>query len=173
MRLKTSLFCILMSAPLLLFLSTSVVAKRIRSGAGSAAIASPAKRYPAQTNSSSLRSERWQGEWASPDGFVYSADLRLDFGADNSVQGLFNWTLKKSPRADEQAKIGLKGVEYVKGRYYPDCGAIIMEGYRLDDQHKILGMDKYRLILAANYSSLGGVTDHQGSWDGRIFLKSQ
>ncbi len=173
MRVKTSLFWILMSASLLLFLSPSVVAKKIKSGARSAAVASLAKRYPAQTNSSSLRSERWQGEWVSPDGFVYSADLRLDFGTDNSVQGLFNWTLRKSPRANEQSKIGLKGVEYVKGRYYPDCGAIIMEGYRLDDQHKILGMDKYRLILAENNSSLGGVTDHQGRWDGQIFLMRQ
>lgn len=111
----------------------------------------------------------WNGSWEA-DNFRYEAVMTLNVDAANSVDGQINWTLRVSPRVNEQAKIGMKGVEYVRGKYYPDSATIALEGYRKDDPNVVIGLDKYRLVVAPNGRTMGGITEHHGTWTGRIFL---
>ena len=113
----------------------------------------------------------WDGIWFSPTrGFVYAAEMHLEVDPKNKAQGHIKWTLKSSPRASEQAKIGLTGVEYVRGKYNPNCKILSIDGVRKDDPHSILGLDKYRLILAENRIALGGITASHGTWRGAFSL---
>jgi hypothetical protein len=117
---------------------------------------------------------RWQGTWLSvsdkSSGFVYLADLQLTIAADSSASGQITWTLKKSPHPEEQGKLGLTGVEHVRGHFDPRARLLDIEGVRLDDPQRILGLDRYRLVLAENDRVLGGITASQGTWQGLISL---
>jgi len=46
-----------------------------------------------------------------------------------------------------------------------------MEGVSLDDPNSILGMDKYRLIMSDDGSTLGGITWDNGAWDALFMAK--
>lgn len=115
----------------------------------------------------------WHGFWSSPDGFLYEADLRLSVDEENNAVGSIHWTLRKSPRPQESAKIGLTGVEHVSGVFLPESGLARIEGISLDDPNQILGVDKYRLILSDDASVLGGITWNHGPWTGQILLHRQ
>ena len=112
----------------------------------------------------------WVGEWTSPDGFVYDASLELQAPADGAVSGQIKWTLKQSPRAQEQSKLGLTASEFVRGTFDRLCGILTLEGYEKTDPNMIIGLDKYRLLLAENHTVLGGITKHYGSWRGLFVL---
>ena len=113
----------------------------------------------------------WDGLWISLSrGFVYAAEMHLKVDSMNNVQGYIKWTLKKSPRASEQTKIGLTGVEYVNGKYDPHCRLLSIYGKKKDDPHTIIGLDKYRLLLAENRKVLGGITKSHGTWRGMFSL---
>jgi hypothetical protein len=112
----------------------------------------------------------WRGLWSS-DTHDYDALIMLNVSADGQVAGTINWTLRKSPRPDYQNKIGLTGVEHVRGTFNPNSSLLSFDGYRLDDPNKILGTDKYRLVVSENRKTTGGITWDHGSWAGRIFLK--
>jgi hypothetical protein len=112
----------------------------------------------------------WHGFWIALEGWVYEADMVLAVDGGNNVTGSIQWTLRQSPRLNEQDKIGKTGVEYVKGTFLPDAGAVRMEGTLLDDPNHILGVDKYRLILSDDATVLGGITWHHGPWTGQILL---
>ena len=116
---------------------------------------------------------RWLGNWTAPEGWVYKADAVLEVDNENKVVGAIQWTLVKSPRPEEQGKLGLTGVEFVRGVFLPEGGVVQMEGWSLDDPHHILGTDKYRLILSDDGSVLGGITYHHGPWTGQILLQKQ
>jgi len=112
----------------------------------------------------------WQGFWSS-DTHEYAASIMLNVAENGQVDGTINWTLRKSPRPEYQAKIGQTGVEHVRGTFRTDASLLAIDGYRLDDPNKILGMDKYRLVLSESRKTLGGITWDHGSWAGRFFLK--
>jgi hypothetical protein len=114
---------------------------------------------PATTN--------WDVEWRNPEGHVYTAEMELEVTGSN-VEGFFNWTLRASPRAEERAKIGLTGVEYIRGTYDPDCGLLLLEGKTLDDPNRILGMDQYRIVVSPDVLRLAGMTGHGGEWTGEM-----
>ncbi len=113
----------------------------------------------------------WHGFWTAPEGWLYEADMVLMVDAQNNVTGAIHWTLRKSPRPGEQGKIGLSGVENVKGILLPECGMVRMEGISLEDPNRVLGLDKYRLILSDNLQALGGITSHHGKWTAQFLLK--
>ncbi len=116
---------------------------------------------------------RWVGTWTAPEGWVYQADAVLEAGADNKVTGAIQWTLVKSPRPAEQGKLGLTGLEFVRGTFLPEAGMVRLEGWSLSDPNQILGMDRYRLILSDDGAVLGGITYHNGPWTGQILLRKQ
>src|SRR5260370_16577176 len=70
----------------------------------------------------------WHGDWTSPEGFRYEADMQLTVDKDNNVTGEIHWTLRKSPRSAEQGKVDLTGVEHVKGVFEPGGAGFRMEG---------------------------------------------
>jgi hypothetical protein len=132
-----------------------------------AALSGISQRLPAQQPSVA---GAWKGEWTSPEGYLYGAVMHLGVVSGDSVVGSIAWTLKRSPRPADQAKIGLRGTEYVRGRYSADCGVLRVAGYRLDDPSAILGMDRYALLLAETGMSLGGITWDHGTWTGQLLL---
>ncbi len=113
----------------------------------------------------------WHGDWTSPEGFRYEADMQLTVDKDNNVTGEIHWTLRKSPRSEEQEKVGLTGVEHVKGAFAPGARVLRMEGTSLDDPKHILGMDKYRLLLSDDGTRLGGSTSNHDHWNAQLLLE--
>jgi|GEM_PF-1905054 len=114
---------------------------------------------------------RWQGQWSSPFGTIFAANVYLEAtGAGNGVRGNINWTMKSTPQESKQSKIGLTAVEYIKGSYNPETHMLTMEGYGKDDPNDIITLDKYRLVLAEDNRSLGGATWNHGRWRGRLSL---
>lgn len=111
----------------------------------------------------------WQGEWSNPNGYIYIADMQLTAASDGSILGRIHWILKQSPRADEQAKLGMSGIEFVSGTYDTDSRLLSFDGISKTDPNNILGLDKYRLLLAENSNVIGGITLNNGSWRG-VFL---
>jgi hypothetical protein len=100
---------------------------------------------------------------------VLSESLRTS--ANGDANGAITWTLRKSSRPEYQAKLGLTGIEHVRGRYDPGTRLLNLDGYRLDDPNKILGTDRYRMVVAENLKAMGGITWDHGRWTGRIFLR--
>ena len=111
---------------------------------------------------------RFKGQWTNPRGHVYAADFTLEIKPDGAAEGAITWTLVKSPRENEQAKLGRTGVEHVRGRYDAGCRVLTLEGWRKDDPDSILGLDTYRLVLSDNGQALVGPTRSHGSWEGRF-----
>jgi hypothetical protein len=113
----------------------------------------------------------WHGFWTAPEGWIYEADMGLAVDANNNVTGAIHWTLRKTPREGDQGKIGLSGVENVKGAFLPECGMVRMEGVSLEDPNKVLGLDIYRLVLSDDLQVLGGITSHHKLWTAQFQLK--
>jgi|SRR5579872_1058220 len=128
---------------------------------------------PANAASAKDVAATWHGYWTSPEGFQYEADMTLSVDDQNAVTGAIHWTLRKSPRPAEHAKIDMSGVEHVSGVFLPGSGAVKIEGTSLEDPNHILGMDKYRLILSDDAKVLGGITWDHGPWTGQILLHRQ
>jgi hypothetical protein len=112
----------------------------------------------------------WRGLWTAPPGWSYEAKMSLRIGEAGSVNGEITWTLRRSPRTNDQAKLGLTGVELVRGTYHAVSRALILDGYDKRDPQGILGLDKYRLVVSDNYKAAGGITAHHDKWDAQIFL---
>ncbi len=112
----------------------------------------------------------WNGHWTAPEGWVYAAAARLVVSSDQTVEGTITWTLQRSPRAEEAGKVGLTGVEHVRGTYDKQCRVVRLEGHRVDDPNEILGTDQYELVLAPSGASLGGITANHGPWTGQLLL---
>ena len=64
----------------------------------------------------------------------------------------------------------MKGVEHVRGKFYPETSTLVVDGYSKDDPNVILGLDKYRLVVSETRKSMGGITWHHGPWTGHFFL---
>ena len=121
----------------------------------------------------SSQTQHFQGTWTKlGTTYVFEFDLVLKH-AGNQVEGYFNW---KITRLDENEllsktyykdKIGLTAKEYVKGTYNPATKEYLLKGYKKDDPNAIIGLDTYRLKVDEN-GDLGGDTNANGSWKGRI-----
>jgi hypothetical protein len=114
----------------------------------------------------------WQGNWTESSGYIYRAEAHLK-AADSTIVGSINWTLMKSPQTAEQFKLGMTGIEYVHGKFDPQSRVLTFEGYKKDDPNIILGLDKYKLILADNDKVVGGITSNHGTWTGLLSLTRQ
>lgn len=109
----------------------------------------------------------WLGEWGDVEDNVYGYEIRInESGGD--VSGSIVWILKRSRRPDLQQKIGLSGIEHIRGKYDPQTRLFEFEGYREDDPYEIIGMDKYKLSMSVDGQSLSGQTYDGGTWKGRM-----
>ena len=116
--------------------------------------------------------KNWAGTWSSQGGFIYDAEMQATLQPSGAVAGRIHWTLKTAPdtRSDYADKVGKSGVEYVWGNYDPQYRHLYMEGYRRDDPHQILGLDKYRLTLSEDYDEIKGATWNHGTWEAAFSL---
>lgn len=130
--------------------------------------APPSKPAPAAVSPGALAGA-WSGTWTTPEGFLYDGSTRFAPRPDGTLDTRIRWTLRRSPRAEEQIKLGLSGDELVRGRW--DGEVLRLEGHALDDPHHILGKDQYRLVLSDDGRALGGMTWDHGTWNGACHLK--
>lgn len=123
-----------------------------------------------------LLSGVWVGEWSiegeGPDGYLYTGEATFDVNSSNEIDGQIVWTLEKSPFEDEQSKIGLSGVEYVRGTFNPQTLEVDFTGYKKDDPDQIIGMDHYKLTLSVDGTRLTGKTENYGDWKG-LFIATR
>jgi hypothetical protein len=131
----------------------------------------PAGAQPAPAEERAAIAATWRGTWTGH-GYVYDAESRLTVRPDKSVDGTFAWTLRQTPPGSGLAgKIGRSGTEYVRGRYLPMGRVLQLEGYKTDDPDGIIaGVGKYRLVLADDYSVIGGITSDTLDWSGQLLL---
>ena len=97
--------------------------------------------------------------------------MTLDVDANGNIDGTINWTLRSTPSPNGKDKIGMRAIEYVRGKYYPETEAVVLDGYRKDDPNGIWEADKYRLTIAPTHQTMGGITEEHGSWAGQFFLQ--
>ena len=113
----------------------------------------------------------WHGQWTSPSGYLFAATLSLTVAPNGNVDGRFVWTLKRSPLADEQRKLGMSATEFVSGKVDGAAGTLTLAGTRKDDPNDVIFADRYRLVAGENGRSLAGVSGNLGDWDGLVFLQ--
>ena len=113
----------------------------------------------------------WHGQWTSPSGYLFAATLSLTVAPNGNADGRFVWTLKRSPLADEQRKLGMSATEFVSGKVDGVAGTMTLNGTRKDDPNDVIFTDRYRLVAGENGRSLAGVSGNLGDWDGLVFLQ--
>ena len=118
---------------------------------------------------------KWKGKWIEDveDGInVLSAKMELkSFTEANTIQGAITWKLESTSYSSLKAKVGLTGIEFVRGRYDPETRTLFLEGYRMDDPYVIAGLlEKYRWKFSEDGNSLTGGTWDFGDWNGRFSL---
>ncbi|MGD9979327.1 MAG: hypothetical protein AB7H66_04035 [Hyphomonadaceae bacterium] len=112
----------------------------------------------------------WRGIWTGATGYEYQAELNFTLENSGRVQGQFTWMLVQSPQHEEQAKIGLRAIEHVEGAFDAATGSLTLRGTRIDDPNGIIGADVYRLVVSPNGQYIAGISENNGSWQGRIDL---
>jgi hypothetical protein len=112
----------------------------------------------------------WRGVWTNAEGHEYQAELDFTMDLQGRVEGQIRWMLVRSPRHEEQARIGLRGVEHVEGAFDAATGALTLRGVRLDDPAHILALGEYRLVASPDGQFIVGLTTDQGAWVGRMEL---
>jgi hypothetical protein len=139
---------------------------------GSAAVAAPrsasAPPAPALVDGTALAGT-WIGSWKG-ENFTYEAVMILNVDTAGNIAGTISWTLRATPNDSGKNKIGLRAIEYVRGKYYPENEAVALDGYRKDDPNGIWESDKYRLIMSPTHQTMGGITGEHESWAGQFFL---
>lgn len=113
----------------------------------------------------------WHGQWTSPSGYLFTTTLSLKVAPDGVADGRFVWTLRRSPLAEEQRKLGMSAIEFVSGKVDGAAGTLTLAGTRKDDPHDVIFTDRYRLVVGENGRSLAGVSGNLGDWDGLVFLQ--
>jgi hypothetical protein len=137
--------------------------------AGSDAFAAP-RQVPSPAIDPAVLAGSWIGAWKGAN-FVYDAQVNLNVSAAGEVSGIIGWTLRSAPNSGGKGKTGQRAIEYVRGKYYPESEAVVLEGYRKDDPNGIWELDKYRLILSPTHQTMGGITGEHESWAGQLFLQ--
>lgn len=113
---------------------------------------------------------RWKGTWTDSEGYLYHAKVKFEVTVESKVKGIISWTLVKSPRHGEQAKLGRTGREFVEGSYDEKTRVLSFAGHKKNDPHNVIGLDRYRLFLAENNKVIGGITWDHGTWRGLCSL---
>jgi hypothetical protein len=111
----------------------------------------------------------WQGQWTNGKA-LYDQQLTLKDDGNGKVSGQIVHTLQRSTNPNKTGKIGLTAVEYVQGSYDPNTRIITMAGIRKDDPNNLIILDKYRLSLSSDNSTIAGATVG-GKTRGQITLR--
>ena len=52
--------------------------------------------------------------------------------------------------------------------YLAEHGLLVFEGHAKDDPNLVIGLDRYRLLVANGGDALTGITHSHGTWQGRF-----
>jgi hypothetical protein len=110
----------------------------------------------------------WQGQWTSPEGYIFNFVMDIDQHADNSIEGFINWQFVAAPENNlyYEDKKGKEAVEYIRGTI--SGNQVSVQGYESDDPYLIISLDKYQLTFDEGFSSFKGITRNHGTWNGRM-----
>lgn len=110
----------------------------------------------------------WQGNWASPSGYVFGFVLQLDESADGTVEGFFHWRFDSAPAGDTyyHNRLGQEATEYLKGRF--EDGVLALEGYKKDDPKAIIALDTYELVFDTENDTMTGESGPPGIRSGML-----
>jgi len=113
----------------------------------------------------------WRGVWTTLDGqYEYQAELDFTQEMGGHVTGQIRWMLVRTSQREQIANIGARGTEFIEGTFDQSTGALTIHGVRLDDPHRIIGMDEYRLIASPDGRYIAGITAENHTWQGRMDL---
>ena len=112
----------------------------------------------------------WQGQWTNGKGSAFGQQLTLKDDGNGRLSGQVVHTLQQTANPQKMGKIGLTAVEYVQGTYDPTTRLISLSGVRKDDPNDLIILDKYRLSLSGDNSTIAGATVG-GKSGGRISLR--
>jgi len=110
---------------------------------------------------------RWKGEWTSPNGNLYVADVNINDEKANNFTGQIVYTLKQTGTHGKD-KIGATAIEHIEGTFNPTSRLLQAKGVREDDPKNIIVLDKYQLTLSEDNQTLSG-----SSQSGQFNLKRQ
>jgi hypothetical protein len=108
---------------------------------------------------------KWTGQWKDPGGALFALDMSLQLANETVVTGTIQWTLKLSPRFEEQTLIGRSGIELVRGSLNPDSRLLLLQGYEKNDPYHVIDLDSYRLTVSDDSRAITGKTKNHGPWD--------
>ncbi|MEQ1783141.1 MAG: hypothetical protein ABMA14_17430 [Hyphomonadaceae bacterium] len=114
----------------------------------------------------------WRGVWTRKNSeYEYQAELRFAAPVQGKITGEIRWMLVQSPQAEEQNKIGMRGTEYLEGKYDARAHVADVAGVRLDDPNNILGTDTYRFMMSLDGLQVIGLSlTNDRNWTGRLDL---
>ena len=121
---------------------------------------------PTGTNPNLSPGGNWSGDLAYPWGTTYSAKVDLTDDGNGKVRGKVVWTLVKSKKAEEIAKLGAIETEYVQGTFDKAAQTIFLTEYDNDNPSNLLNPTKYNLALSEDNNQLKGVVyGKKRRWD--------
>lgn len=103
-------------------------------------------------------SGKWQGQWTNGKGSAFGQELTLRDDGNGRVSGQIVHTLQQTINPQKMGKIGLTAVEFVQGSYDPNSRIIMLSGVRKTDPNDLIILDKYRLSISADNSTVAGET---------------
>lgn len=115
---------------------------------------------PTPIPASAIATGNWDGEWSDSKG-TFSCELKLVQDSQNKMSGSIVWTLRKTRLAGFQKRIGLSGIEHVTGTFQQSERLLNLRGYRKNDPHVLIALDRYRLVLSPDGSTLAGQSQLQ------------
>jgi len=129
----------------------------------------PAPTIPAKADATG----QWQGQWTTAEGWIFEADFKIVAADGSNITADIHWTLRQADplRTDLRGKLGLTAVEHAKGTFDPQDGFLSLDGYAVEDPDRIIGLDKYRLVMSDDGSTIGGITWDHGDWNGQVIAK--
>lgn len=113
----------------------------------------------------------WSGRFEHPH-WQFAALVELGPVTNGKVQGQIKWTMEKSPKKEEQPKLGLAAVEYVNGTFDTNNDSLQLNGYALNDPSNLgIALDSYTLKVSGDGNSMQGATTAHSDGLGKISLK--
>ena len=112
-------------------------------------------------------SGRWKGEWTSPNGDLYLADINLNDKGLNNFSGQIVYTVKQTASRNKD-KIEMTAIEHIEGTFNPATRLLQVKGVRKVDPSNIIILDEYQLSLSEDNQVLDGK-----SKNGRLNIKRQ
>lgn len=111
----------------------------------------------------------WQGRWTCPEGYIFDFVLHVDEFPNGDMEGYLAWRYVSGPVGDwyYSGRENQEATEFVSGKIVGN-GKLQFQGYKKDDPHSIIALDKYTITFDETFGSFTGITGHHGAWTGKV-----